>query len=302
MFNTPVEKLGGLSTDATMTLHTRLAASLWYGRQEDRRNNVYSIVGMTRFARQVAEVWRESALDNPVADWVLISIEERYEVAAKTIGDNLEAARRLMDEGMVFDHVSDAVSTKPLTVELNFHNQWSYRMAMLLKKYDDIIRICLTAKHIGIFSDEDWKRLVLDSGSRFRSVTGAVTRDPGVHLERSWFGDYSSGERVERDKRLKKARRKISKLGKKMPYIPREVFKGELRPKFAPRILTAEERVQREQLAEMRRQEQLFAAKKTSSYASASKYLHILGQVQSIPDLDPPPEAGSEGTTKETEK
>lgn len=297
MLKTAVENMGGLSTDASMTLHTRLAASLWHGRQEDRRRNIYSIVGMTRFARQVADVWRESSLDNPVADWVLITIEERFEVAEKTINDNLAAARELLDDHAVFDHVSEAVSSKPLAVELNFHNQWSYKLAMLLKKYDDITRICLTAKHIGIFSDEDWKRLVLESGSRFRSVTGAVSMDPGVHMERSWFGDGTG----ERDKRLKKARRRISRMGRKMPYIPPEIFRGEKRPKMAPKILTEEERLAKEQEAEQNRLKQTQTAQSVG-HGSTSRYMKLFEGVKEIPDLDPQPEGEHVNSQKETEK
>lgn len=239
----PSSQLGGIESEASMTLHTRLAVRLWEGHQGIEQQGVYAVVGVPRFARQIAQIWTESALDNPVADWVLVTLEERFEIAERMIDENLATIRNIIDDKTVFDTVSEAASKKPFNVELRFHNPWSYRVTTLIKKYDDIVRMALTAKHIGIFSDEDWKQLVKIPATKFRAVTGVVLLDPGIHLERSWFKERS-------DLDLRRARRKLNKLGRKLPFMPKEILEGTRRPKMAPAIIPPEETKKREALLE----------------------------------------------------
>lgn len=239
----PSMLLGGIESEASLTLHTRLAVKMWEGRQGNKVKGEFAVVGVPRFARQIAQVWKESALDNPVADWVLVSLEERFEVAEKLINENLISIHSIIDEKSVFDSVSEAISKKPFTVDVRFHNPWSYRITTLIKKYDDIVRLSLTAKHIGIFSEDDWKRLVTEPGKKFRAVTGVVLVDPGIHLERSWFKERN-------DLDLRRARRKLNKLGRKLPFMPKEILEGTRRPQTAPAIVPLEDTKKREALLE----------------------------------------------------
>lgn len=230
------EMVGTIQSHAVLKLHTRLASSLWLGRPEDKAKNIRPIVGLARFGRQAATIWQESAKDNPVADMTLINIEERFKIASDLLTTNLAAVKELLEGQDTFEEIEDSESVTPMVVRLDFNNHWGFRGAKLLKQYDDIVRLCLTARHLGLYSKEDWEKLVSDSGRRLRGFFGTVSAMPHTHLERKWFKDKA----FARD--LKKAKRAISKEGKRVPHIPKEVLAGIRKPQEYPRQIILNER------------------------------------------------------------
>lgn len=219
----------GLEMKAMMTVHTNLALQMWQGREQDIEQNVRPIIGVTRFASGMAHIWNESARDNPMADWILLITEERHQVATEVIDQNLASLREILEEQEFFDDIESATNIRPVVLPLNFHCPWGYKAAAMLKKFDDVVRLSLTATHLGLVSSRDWEVLVRESARRMRGFLGVVAMDLRVHLERSWFSKRGN-------KKLAAAKQEIRKLGKKFPFIPKDVMSGERRATLSPSI------------------------------------------------------------------
>jgi integrating conjugative element protein (TIGR03761 family) len=218
----PAPRHKGLEMKAVMTVHTNLALQMWQGREQDIERDIRPIIGVTRFASGIAHIWNESARDNPMADWILLIAEERFQVAAELIDQNLASLREILEGQEFFDDIESATNIRPIVLPLNFHCPWGYKAATLLKRFDDVVRLSLTATHLGLVSTSDWEVLVRESARRMRGFLGVVAMDLRVHLERSWF--HKRG-----NKKLASAKQEIRKLGKKLPFIPKDVMSGERR-------------------------------------------------------------------------
>jgi integrating conjugative element protein (TIGR03761 family) len=227
--STPAPRHKGLEMKAVMTVHTNLALQMWQGREQDIERDIRPIIGVTRFASGIAHVWNESARDNPMADWILLIAEERFQVASEMIDRNLSTLRAILEGQEFFDDIESATNIRPIVLPLNFHCPWGYKAATLLKKFDDVVRLSLTATHLGLVSARDWEVLVRESARRMRGFLGVVAMDLRVHLERSWFSKRGS-------KKLASAKQEIRKLGKKLPFIPKDVMSGVRRATLAPVI------------------------------------------------------------------
>lgn len=230
---TPAPRHKGLEMKALMTVHTNLALQMWQGREQDIERDIRPIIGVTRFASGIAHIWNESARDNPMADWILLIAEERFHVAAELIDQNLTSLREILEGQEFFDDIESATNIRPIVLPLNFHCPWGYKAATLLKKFDDVVRLSLTATHLGLVSANDWDVLVRESARRMRGFLGVVAMDLRVHLERSWF--HKRG-----NKKLASAKQEIRKLGKKLPFIPKDVMSGERRATLSPLIQPSE--------------------------------------------------------------
>ncbi len=225
----PAPRHKGLEMKAVMTVHTNLALQMWQGREQDIERDIRPIIGVTRFASGIAHIWNESARDNPMADWILLIAEDRFQVAANLINQNLASLREILEGQEFFDDIESATNIRPIALPLNFHCPWGYKAATLLKKFDDVVRLSLTATHLGLVSANDWDVLVRESARRMRGFLGVVAMDLRVHLERSWF--HKRG-----NKKLASAKQEIRKLGKKLPFIPKDVMSGERRARLSPLI------------------------------------------------------------------
>lgn len=215
-----------------MTVHTNLALQMWQGREQDIERDIRPIIGVTRFASAIAHIWNESARDNPMADWILLIAEERFQVASELIDQNLSTLREILEGQAFFDDIESATNIRPIVLPLNFHCPWGYKAATLLKKFDDVVRLSLTATHLGLVGASDWEVLVRESARRMRGFLGVVAMDLRVHLERSWFSKRGS-------KKLASAKQDIRKLGKKLPFIPQDVMAGTRRAALSPAVQVA---------------------------------------------------------------
>src|SRR5690625_6753135 len=107
------ERPGRLTTQGTITLQSRQAHRLFYGRRADKAAGQYPIVGLVRFAKLVGDIWNAAADDDPYADMVLLAIETAHEDAARAVGDQLTAAQASTADQMQSSDVEAVRCSKP---------------------------------------------------------------------------------------------------------------------------------------------------------------------------------------------
>lgn len=164
---------GSMAMAAKVHLHSRLAINLFRGRKGDPAKKVHGIIGLARFGRQVGQVWVASAQDDPYADQCLLNIEAAYEAARQTLESKLKALNELLG-GMEDFEVQMQTSVQPVEVELQFFCPWGFRASVLLRDFDKLVRMALTANHLGLFVEGDWQNTVHDAARSLRHMFAVV--------------------------------------------------------------------------------------------------------------------------------
>lgn len=211
---------------ATLKLHTHLAINLFRGRRGDRHKNIRQIVGMSLFARQAGLIWTAAKNDDPYADQCLVEIEAAHK-KTKTLLDEREKALASLLDGLDGFEVDVQTCTEPLEIPLNFNSPWAYRAVLLLLQYDKVVRLGLTARHVGFIGDEEWNDIVTDSGRAMRNLFEEVNR---------WiFTDVTRGDIRKSTKVAKRAQGQYTEKKNNRLVIEDDVLEGVKRASIAPR-------------------------------------------------------------------
>ena len=220
---------GRVAGGASMTIHTRQAHRLFYGRRSDEKEGKAPITGLVRFANTVANIHNAASKNDPFADWTLCDLEARFESADTVIGKHTAHLASLLDsnEGL---KIRLHCSVKPISIPLLFYAPLAWRGAQTLTKLDQLVLHALTARQVALMFEDDWKESV---GRAARAVRQAyewvnVWQHTGVTRD-----DLAANNAV--------ARRALGiyQTSNRGADIPTDVLTGERRSKFAPTIRRA---------------------------------------------------------------
>lgn len=211
---------GMLRTQGHLTIHTRSAHRLFYGRRRDDKTGKAPIVGLVRFALNMNQISDLAAADDPYADAVLLKVEEKLEECKQTITGHVAELEDLLSDtdGITIDFHE---SVEPIKVPLEFKTTYGFLAARTLSQYDKLVRLAQSAMHVGLFFQEDWARVVRKSGSLIRHafLLSASYRFSGVKRD-----DIAANNAV--------ARRAIDKYGE----LPQVILEAGKRGRYAPAI------------------------------------------------------------------
>lgn len=217
---------GAMQMSAVVKLHSRLAINLFRGRKGEPEKNIRPIIGLARFARQSALVWTAAGSDDPYADQTLIAVEIAYETAQKTVEQKINAMQELLD-GMEDFEITLQASERPVNVDLKFFSPWGFRGATLLKQFDKLVRLALTARHIGLFTEDDWGRVVHEASQSLRHMFAEVDYWISTGVKRV---DLLTGNRI-----AQRAKARYETV-RKVPFVLEpEVLAGNYRAKLSPK-------------------------------------------------------------------
>lgn len=240
----PVIMPSPLTMSATATLHTHLAVNMFRGRKGDRAKNQRPIVGLSLFGRSCGLIWSAARNDDPYADQCLLRIETVYNTE-KALLDKREAVLNNMLQGIDGLEVFQFVSAKPMEIPINFHSPWAFRGLQLLLQYDRIVRLAMTASHVGLdqsddsaialdlIDDADWDKVVSDSGRAIRHLFEQVN---------CWFQTGVTREDVRQKNKV--AQRAFAHHNEKKfnrLVLEDAVLSGETRASLAPRSVLLEQ-------------------------------------------------------------
>jgi integrating conjugative element protein (TIGR03761 family) len=214
------QRPGMLRTQGYLTIHTRAAHRLFYGRRRDDKQGIKPIVGLVRFAINMNQVSDLAAADDPYADAVLIKVEEKLEECKRVISSHVANLEDLLSDtdGITINFHE---SVEPIKVPLEFKTTYGFLAARTLSQYDKLVRLAQSAMHVGLFFQEDWARVVRKSGSLIRHafLLSSSYRFSGVKRD-----DIAANNAT--------ARRAIEQYGE----LPQIILEGDKRGKYAPAI------------------------------------------------------------------
>jgi len=205
-----------LRSETSLILQTNHSQRLVQGRGgEDGKQR---IVGLVQFAAMSRSVWNGALADDPYAHWWLVRMHEAIEESAAellTLHDHVNVLLQAIP-GLT---VSVAQSVEPVRLPLTFTNPFGFRGAYLLARFDELVRLILTARHVALADRETSMRLLADGGRHVRRAYNSVLRYRFLGIN----GD---------DVRLITARGKEAEA--LMGPLPAAVLDGSLRAPHAP--------------------------------------------------------------------
>ena len=215
---------GNMQMSAVVKLHSRLSINLFRGRKGEPATNTRPIIGLARFGRQVALVWSASGMDDPFADQCLMDIEIAYEQAIQTLNSKMKSMEQLLalDEFAITLQASE----KPVDLELKFFSPWGFRGATLLKQFDKLVRMALTARHLGLFTEDDWNPVIHESQRVLRHMFNEVDGWISTGVRRA---DIRTGNPL-----AVRAQTRYTELKKGYLVLDGEIISGKLRAKLSP--------------------------------------------------------------------
>jgi integrating conjugative element protein (TIGR03761 family) len=216
---------GPMQMKAKIKLHTKLAINLFRGRKGDPERDVRGIVGLARFARQAAMVWSAAAIDDPYADMCLLDVEHAYEDAEKIIDARAKTLENLLN-GLEDFEIETQASVEPVVIDLEFFSPWGYRGALLLRKLDQMIRLALTARHVGLIMNDDWNRIVSDSLRAVRHTFAQITGWTHTAVNRA---DIRANNKV-----AKRAKQRYLELKRGYLVVNEDILNGAVRARMSP--------------------------------------------------------------------
>jgi len=234
---------GALKMKASMTLHTKLAVNLYRGRRADPSRGINAVIGLLGFAQKATIVWSGAASDDPIADMYLLKIETAFDAANALVTKSISVVRELISDMEGFD-IDVSASLAPVKVDMEFLTPWAWQSATLVSRFDELVRMCLTARHLGLLTQSEWHTTIKKVGNAIRHLFVA----PDNYI-------YTGLRRFRMGGRIKRARSMYAKRGMKLPEIPPEVLNLSKRARFAPPIKPRLDAEKKHRLKEFQRQQ-----------------------------------------------
>lgn len=230
--SSPIAMPSPLTMGAKAVLHTHLAVNLFRGRKGDRSKQIREIIGMAVFAKKAGLIWSAARDDDPYADQALVDLEKVVNNEKVLLEEREKLLSEMLDgvEGLDVENVS---STNPTEIPINFHSPWSYRGLLLLLQYDKIVRLGLTAHHVGFIGDTEWKEIITDCGRAVRHVFDQVNRWVTTNVTRE---DVRKNTKVAQRALAQHMEVKFNRI-----ELTPEVVEGEVRASVAPRSIALEQ-------------------------------------------------------------
>jgi integrating conjugative element protein (TIGR03761 family) len=164
-YTTAVERPGRLRGTSYLTIETRQAQRLVYGRAHS--DELQGIIGLVKFAMVMGRIWRAAELDDPYADWYLLQIHEALTTAQAQVKQATEQIQERL-QSVTGIEISVAHSLKPVQIPLHFPNAYGYMGGYLIADYDTLVRNVLTAVHVALMTREEGKHLLNNYGRIIR--------------------------------------------------------------------------------------------------------------------------------------
>lgn len=211
---------GPLRTKGNITLHTRSAHRLFYGRQKNEAEGLQPITGLVRFALNMKQLSQCAANNDPYADATLLTVEEKLSVTKKYVAMCIKELEQVLDD-MEDIKINFHQSVKPVEVPLEFKTTYGFVAARLISQYDKLVRLALTARHVGLIFSDDWGRF---NGRSARMIRDAFHASSAYRFTGVARDDIAANNRV--------AQAAVLKYGE----LPQYILDGSKRGIYAPDI------------------------------------------------------------------
>lgn len=205
---------GKLKTNIELTIQTTIAQNILKGKRKGP-------VGIVRFNSLITPIWQASGKDNPYADLFFLKLYGMIRLLQKDIqtlydeyGNNLS-----LTDGV---EINIAKSQAPLKMTLQFNNPYSYRVAYLIVEFENLARLLLSLKYLGVVQGKAVNKAL--STCRFKLLR---------ILSKPLHWKMMDVTRADLQLETEKGREAVKLLGE----VDGRVLRGELVPPFVGRVI-----------------------------------------------------------------
>lgn len=174
--------VGALRSDIRIELHTIPAIQIWMGRK--KTDDKYQIQSMTKSIAYLRVIEIATRLDDPYADLMLTAIYRKIGKIKKSLeteGDKIDKVLKSVPVGF---KATEAVSVKPVDLNLFINVPSGYQLVFLLCQFDLFVRKVQLAKHISLITGNDASDRQEKIGRALRSVITYTTKYKSLGVTR----------------------------------------------------------------------------------------------------------------------
>ncbi|MBD3611394.1 MAG: DUF1845 family protein, partial [Hydrogenovibrio crunogenus] len=114
------ENPGVVSSEKSLTLHTKEALKIFKGRKADPENDVREIAGLPIYATMLKNIWRACLAGDPYAIWWIQKIEKVIKESDSDLNKLNEEVKELTKPMSDRIDLSKSEATNPVTVQINY--------------------------------------------------------------------------------------------------------------------------------------------------------------------------------------
>ena len=179
-------------------------------------------VGVIYFAKQMSDIWKAAALDDPYADLFLLRVYDGLKTIQREIRQLIKQYRETIQKEIRFDwHTT--LTDEPEKIKLHFKQAYGFMAANLIAVFDEYACLLYAANQLGVVLDKSARELLAPIGEKIRVVFELPQHYTKLDITREDI-------RQQNDK-AKTAAELMGQLNEK-------VLEGTLRAPHAPRIKT----------------------------------------------------------------
>lgn len=164
--DTSFEKPGRLQIDVKITLDSKEAQSLFYGRRKSEPDgNASAIIGLNNFANRMRYIVNAARNDDPYADYFLIKVEKVLQLAKKELALKLNECNDKKKESSL--QIGITGSIKPVIITTSYASVHANIALELLQMADKLfveirglVHVALMSRIAGNNAIENIKRLM----------------------------------------------------------------------------------------------------------------------------------------------
>jgi len=208
---------GRLLNDIKLRIHTQDAQILFGGYQSKES------VGLLMFGKQMANIWKAAAKDDPYADLYLLKVYDAILKLRKYFSIQIEKYQTQLAEHSRHPNleITPFVSEEPLVKNLWFGTQYGFMAAQFIADFDLLMSIFLTAKRVGVSFDKTHVEIKKEATQNIEKLFSLPFEWVETGITRN---DFKNNTSLSYDVK--------EKLGK----LPQSILDLELRSPFAPDI------------------------------------------------------------------
>jgi len=213
------EDPGQIVTKKTLTLHTKEALKIFYGRKADQENGIREIPGLPIYATLLRNIWAACLSADPYARWWIQKLEMRLneaEAYLKHVNEEIDLISAKVTKRI---DLSSSEATSPVTVSLNYASPYMFMIVYRLIEVDELVAKMINLRHMAIIPPSQFDHYK-------KHIVGTINR-----ILLSLRGYKNTGVTdIDINESNAKAKEAIEAMGQ----LPEKVLSGEYVPVHMP--------------------------------------------------------------------
>jgi len=213
------EDPGSIITEKKLTLHTKEALKIFYGRKPDPEKGIHEIIGLSIYATMLRTIWGACLAGDPYARWWIQKLETRLNEAEedlKHLSEEIDVITSRINNRI---DLSESEATHPVTVPLNYGTPYMFKIVFCLIQVDELVAKMINLRHMAIISPGDFDLYKKNAVATIYRILDSTKGFKNLEVT---------------DQDISEANDKAQEATQKMGQLPEEILSGKYVPELMP--------------------------------------------------------------------